>query len=141
MNLYIMAFRLGAEPFFFNNSDKKDAKITYAKILNYFTIIGALVFLGIVVFIDLLKQPFINEAYWDAIIIVPIVLLANLFLGIYHNLAIWYKLNDKTIYGMYFSLIGALITIILNFTLIPIIGYVASAWATLAAYGTMMIIS
>jgi len=141
MNLYIMAFRLGAEPFFFNHSDKKNAKETYAKILNYFIIVGALVFLGIVVFIDLLKQPFINSEYWDAISIVPIVLLANLCLGIYHNLAIWYKLTDKTRYGMYFSIVGAVITILVNVLLIPVIGFIASAWATLLAYGTMMLIS
>ena len=141
MNLYIMAFRLGAEPFFFNHSDKKDAKETYAKILNYFIIIGSLVFVGIVVFIDLLKRPFINEDYWGAIIIVPIVLLANLFLGVYHNLAIWYKLTDKTRFAMFFSIIGAIITIIINFALLQKIGFIASAWATLIAYGTMMILS
>jgi O-antigen/teichoic acid export membrane protein len=141
MNLYIMAFRLGAEPFFFNHSDKKNAKVTYATILNYFIIVGSLVFVGIVVFIDLIKKPFINSEYWDAIIIVPIVLLANLFLGIYHNLAIWYKLTDKTRYGMYFSIFGAVITIVVNLVLIPIIGFVASAWATLLAYGSMMLIS
>ncbi len=141
MNLYIMAFRLGAEPFFFNHSDKKDAKITYAKILNYFVIVGSLVFVGIVVFIDVLKQLFINQEYWEAIIIVPIVLLANLLLGVYHNLAIWYKLTDKTRYAMLFSIIGAVITIIINVTLIPKIGFIASAWATLCAYGTMMLLS
>lgn len=141
MNLYIMAFRLGAEPFFFNHSDKKDAKETYAKILNYFIIIGSLVFVGIVLFIDLLKRPFINEDYWGAIIIVPIVLLANLFLGVYHNLAIWYKLTDKTSFAMFFSIIGAIITIIINFALLPKIGFIASAWATLIAYGTMMVLS
>ena len=141
MNLYIMAFRLGAEPFFFNHSDKKSARETYAKILNYFTIIGALVFLGIVVYIDILKKPFINNQYWGALAIVPIVLLANLFLGIYHNLSIWYKLTDKTKYGMYFSIIGAIITIVLNISLIPVIGFMASAWATLIAYGAMMVIS
>jgi O-antigen/teichoic acid export membrane protein len=142
MNLYIMAFRLGAEPFFFNHSDKKDAKITYAKILNYFIIVGAFVFVGIVVFIDILKELFIkNSDYWEAIVIVPIVLLANLFLGVYHNLAIWYKLTDKTKYAMFFSLIGALITIIINVVLIPIIGFIASAWATLFAYGSMMLLS
>jgi len=142
MNLYIMAFRLGAEPFFFNHSDKKDAKITYAKILNYFIIVGAFVFVGIVVFIDILKELFIkNSDYWEAIVIVPIVLLANLFLGIYHNLAIWYKLTDKTKYAMFFSLIGAFITIVINVFLIPIIGFIASAWATLFAYGTMMLLS
>lgn len=141
MNLYIMAFRLGAEPFFFNHSDKKDAKETYAKILNYFIIIGSLVFVGIVVFIDILKRPFINEDYWGAIIIVPIVLLANLFLGVYHNLAIWYKLTDKTRFAMLFSIIGAIITIIINVVMLQKIGFIASAWATLIAYGTMMVLS
>ena len=141
MNLYIMAFRLGAEPFFFNHSDHKYARVTYARILNYFIIIGALVFVGIVVFLDAIKQLFINEQYWDAIAIVPIVLLANLFLGIYHNLSIWYKLNDKTSYGMLFSIIGAVITIVINISLIPVIGYIASAWATLLAYGSMMVLS
>jgi O-antigen/teichoic acid export membrane protein len=141
MNLYIMAFRLGAEPFFFNHSDKKNAKETYAKILNYFIIIGSLVFVGIVVFIDVLKQLFINQQYWEAIIIVPIVLLANLFLGVYHNLSIWYKLTDKTRYAMLFSIIGAVITILMNVLLIPEIGFIASAWATLLAYGSMMVLS
>jgi O-antigen/teichoic acid export membrane protein len=142
MNLYIMAFRLGAEPFFFNHADKANAKETYAKIMNYFIIVGSLVFVGIVAFIDIIKLLFIkNSDYWDAIAIVPIVLLANLFLGIYHNIAVWYKLTDKTRYGMYFSIIGALITIVLNIVLIPKIGFIASAWATLAAYGSMMVIS
>ena len=142
MNLYIMAFRLGAEPFFFNHSDKSDAKETYAKIMNYFIIVGSLVFVGIVAFIDIIKVLFIkNPDYWGAISIVPIVLLANLFLGIYHNLSVWYKLTDKTRYGMYFSIIGALLTIVLNIVLIPKIGFIAAAWATLAAYGTMMIVS
>ncbi len=141
MNLYIMAFRLGAEPFFFNHSDHKDARLTYARILNYFIIVGALVFVGIVVFLDFIKQLFINQQYWDAIAIVPIVLLANLFLGIYHNLSVWYKLTDKTRYGMLFSIIGAVITVIINVALIPVIGYIASAWATLFAYGSMMVLS
>ncbi len=142
MNLYIMAFRLGAEPFFFNHADKKNAKETYAKIMNFFVIIGALVLVGIVVYIDILKELFIrNSEYWDAIIIVPIVLLANLFLGIYHNLAIWYKLTDKTRYGMYFSIFGAIITVVINVWLIEKIGIIASAWATLAAYSSMAIVS
>jgi O-antigen/teichoic acid export membrane protein len=137
-----MAFRLGAEPFFFNHADKANAKETYARIMNYFIIVGSLVFVGIVAFIDIIKELFIkNPDYWDAIAIVPIVLLANLFLGIYHNIAVWYKLTDKTSYGMYFSIIGACITIVLNIVLIPKIGFIASAWATLVAYGSMMVIS
>jgi O-antigen/teichoic acid export membrane protein len=137
-----MAFRLGAEPFFLNHADKKDAKETYAKIMNYFVIIGALVFVGIVVYIDFLKELFIhNQEYWSAIQIVPVVLLAYLFLGIYHNLSIWYKLTDKTRYGMYFSIVGAIVTIVLNLWLIPKIGIMAAAWATLIAYASMTIIS
>jgi len=140
MNLYIMAFRLGAEPFFFNNASKKNAKETYATIMNYFVIIGALFLIGIVAYIDLLKY-FINPNYWGALAIVPVILLANLFLGIYYNLGIWYKLTDKTIYGMYFSIIGAIITIVLNLWLIPIIGIMAAAYATLIAYVSMTVIS
>jgi len=140
MNLYIMAFRLGAEPFFFNISHQKEAKKTYALIMKYFVIIGSFVLLGIVAFLDVFKH-FINPDYWLALEIVPIVLLANLFLGIYHNLSIWYKLTDKTRYGMYFSIFGAIITILFNITMLPIMGYMAAAWATLLAYGLMMIFS
>ena len=140
MNLYIMAFRLGAEPFFFNISHQKDAKKTYAQIMKYFVIVGSFVLLGIVAFLDIIKH-FINPDYWVALEIVPIVLLANLFLGIYHNLSIWYKLTDKTRFGMYFSIFGAIITIMFNIIMLPIIGYMASAWATLLAYGLMMLLS
>ncbi|MGV6846385.1 MAG: oligosaccharide flippase family protein [Lutibacter sp.] len=141
MNLYIMAFRLGAEPFFFNHSDQKNAKETYAKILNYFIIVGSVVFVGIVVFIDWLKVLFINKQYWEAVKIVPIILLANLCLGVYHNLAVWYKLTDKTRYAMIFSIFGAILTILFNLIYIPKMGYIASAWATLLAYGSMMFVS
>jgi len=96
----------------------------------------------IVSFIDpfagiLLGKP----EYYGALMIVPVILLANLFLGIYYNLSVWFKLTDKTRYGMYFSLIGAVITIALNLLLIPKIGFMASAWATLAAYASMAMIS
>jgi O-antigen/teichoic acid export membrane protein len=140
MNLFIMAFRLGAEPFFFNISDQKNAKETYATIMKYFVIIGSFVLLGIVAFLDIFKY-FINADYWVALEIVPIVLLANLFLGIYHNLSIWYKLTDQTKYGMYFSIFGAFVTILFNLIMLPIIGFMASAWATLLAYGLMMLFS
>ncbi len=140
MNLYIMAFRLGAEPLFFSISDQKNAPETYAQIMKYFTIVGVVVLVGIVLFLDVFKH-FINPSYWMALGIVPVVLLANLFLGIYHNLSIWYKLIDKTRYGMYFSIIGAVVTIIFNVVMLPKIGFMASAWATLLAYGIMMFIS
>lgn len=142
MTVFIQAFRLGAEPFFFNHAKEKNAPKTYATILKYFTIIGSIGLIVVVMFIDFLKELIIsNESYWYAVGIVPYILLANLFLGIYHNLAVWYKLTDKTHYGMYFSLIGAIVTIIINVFLISRIGFMASAYATLVAYGLMMVIS
>jgi O-antigen/teichoic acid export membrane protein len=142
MTLYIVAFRMGAEPFFFNNADKENAKETYSKILTWFTIFGAFFMLIVVVFIDLFATILLGKPeYFEALSIVPIILLANLFLGIYNNLSIWYKLTDKTKYGMYFSIIGAFITIVFNIVMIPKIGFMASAWATLFAFGTMMIVS
>ncbi len=142
MTIFIQAFRLGAEPFFFNQAKEKNAPQTYATILKYFVIVGSFGLLLITCFIDILKDILIkNIDYHQALDIVPIVLLANLCLGIYHNLSIWYKLTDKTRYGMYFSLMGAGITIVFNLIMIPLIGYIAAAWATLLAYGFMMIIS
>ena len=142
MTLYIMAFRLGAEPFFFNHAHKENAKETYAKILTWFTIIGALFMLIVVVYINLFAGILLAKPeYYQALAIVPIILLANLFLGIYNNLSVWYKLTDRTKYGMYFSVFGAFLTIAFNLILIPKIGFMASAWATLIAYGTMTIIS
>ena len=142
MTLYIMAFRLGAEPFFFNQADKKNAKETYAKILTWFTVLGALFMLVVIVFIDLFATILLGKPeYFEALQIVPIILLSNLFLGIYNNLSIWYKLTDKTKFGMYFSILGAIITIVFNVIMIPKIGFIASAWATLITYGCMMLLS
>ncbi len=142
MSLYIMAFRLGAEPFFFTHADKENAKETYAIIMKWFVVVGAFFMLFVVVFIDLFAGLLIgSKEYYAALEIVPWILLANLFLGMYHNLAIWYKLTDKTKYGMYFSIFGALVTVAANWFLIPIIGFMASAYATVAAYGFMMCLS
>src|SRR5690606_4408164 len=142
MTIFIQAFRLGAEPFFFSHSKEINAKETYALIMKYFVIAGSFMLLFIISYLDVFKMVLVqNEAYWQAISIVPIVLLANLFLGIYFNLAVWYKLTDKTRYGMYLSIVGAIITIVLNLVFINKIGFIAAAWATLAAYGTMMVLS
>lgn len=142
MMIFIQAFKMGAEPFFFNHAQNENARQTYATILEYFVIAGSLILLILVGFLDFFKELIIrDESYWFTISIVPIVLLANLFLGIYHNLSVWYKLTDKTRIGMYISVFGAVVTIILNVLLIPVIGFMASAWATLAAYGSMMVIS
>lgn len=142
MTIFIQAFRLGAEPFFFNHAKEKNAKETYARIMKYFVIFGSAMLVFIIAYLDVFKSLIVqDESYWIAIDIVPIVLLANLCLGIYFNLAIWYKLTDKTRYGMYLSLVGAAITIVFNLIMIEKIGFIASAWATLLAYGVMMIIS
>lgn len=142
MTIFIQAFRLGAEPFFFNQAKEKNAPTTYATILKYFVIVGATGLLLITVFVDVIKDQLVNDSsYHIAMEIVPYVLLANLFLGIYHNLAIWYKLTDQTKYGMYFSILGAVVTIAINLVLIPLIGFMAAAYAVLVAYGTMMIVS
>ena len=142
MTLFAMAYRLGIEPFFFSRAKDKDAKINYAKILEFFVIFGALILLCVVVFVDLLKIILIpNEAYWEAMDVVPILLLAYLFLGIYHNLSVWYKITDRTKFGAYISIFGALSTLIINLLFIPKFGYMASATATLMAYAAMALIS
>ena len=142
MTLFVMAFRLGIEPFFFNHSNQANAKNTYATITKYFTLCGCLILLVVVVYIDVFKRILIpNSQYWEALKIVPLILLANLFLGIYHNLSVWYKVTDRTKYGAYISVFAAVVTLVLNYVLIPHIGYIGSAIATLAAYGSMMVLS
>jgi len=143
MTLFATAFRLGIEPFFFSHAKKsKNPEKNYALILEFFVAFGAIILLGVIVFADFLKPLIIrNESYWEAMWVVPLILLANFCLGIYHNLSVWYKVTDKTKYGAYFSVIGAIITLVLNFILIPIIGYKGSAIATLSAYASMLIIS
>jgi len=141
MTLFIQAFRYGAEPFFFAQAKNSDAKGQYANVMRYFIAFTSLIFLAINVFIDLLKHFLQNESYHQGLDVVPILLLANLFLGMYYNLSVWYKVTEKTKYGAYLSLAGALITICLNLVLIPRISYIGSAWATLACYATMCVMS
>ncbi len=142
MTLFITAFKLGAEPFFFSHSENKNAKKNYATILTWFTIFGSLILFVIVAYIKIFAKILLGRPeYFEALKIVPIILLANLFLGIYHNLSIWYKLTDKTKFGMYFSIFGAVITVVLSLIFIPIYGYMASAWITLIAYSSMTFIS
>lgn len=142
MTLFATAFRLGIEPFFFSHSSHENASKTYADITKYFVVFGSVILLVVVVFADILKLFIIRDAsYWEAMKVVPLIILANFFLGIYNNLSVWYKLTDKTKMGMYISIVGAIVTLVLNFLLIPIWSYMGSAIATIAAYGTMMLIS
>jgi len=142
MTLFATAFRLGIEPFFFNYAENKNAPETYARITKYFVILGSFIFLFVIVFVHILKIAFLRDAsYWEAVKIVPFILLANFCLGVYHNLSVWYKVTDRTRFGAYISVFGAIVTLLLNFLLIPEYTYVGSAIATLAAYGSMMILS
>lgn len=142
MTLFATAYRLGIEPFFFSHLKNKNPQKAYAHILYYFVIFGSVILLSVVVFLDYIKQlAILDSSYWEAMPVVPIVLLASFCLGIYHNLSVWYKVIDKTHIGAYISVFGALITIVVNFAFIPSYGYYASAFATLGAYGSMMMIS
>lgn len=142
MVLFRTAYTLGIEPFFFSHASNENAQQTYATITKYFVIFGSFITLLVIAFVDLFKHLLVpNPDYWDAIKVVPLIVLANFFLGIYTNLSVWYKLIDKTKIGAYISIIGAFVTLVLNFLLIPSISYYGSAVATIAAYGTMMVIS
>jgi len=142
MVLFATAFRLGIEPFFFSHAKNENAKQTYAVITKFFVIFGSLILLTVIVFADLLKMIMIkDESYWEAMAVVPLIILANFFLGIYNNLSVWYKLTDKTKIGAYISIIGAILTLGLNYLLIPKYSYMGSAIGTIIAYGSMMVIS
>jgi O-antigen/teichoic acid export membrane protein len=137
MTLFIQAFRLAAEPFFFEQAKNSDARKTYARTMNYFVIVCSLIFLAVMVGIDGFKY-FIGNRYHAGLGIVPVLLMANFCLGVYYTLSVWYKLTDKTLYGAAISVGGALLTLILNFWWIPVMGFRGSAWATFACYFAMM---
>jgi O-antigen/teichoic acid export membrane protein len=140
MNLAIMAFRYAAEPFFFTQSNEKNSPQLFARVNHYFVIACCLFLLGVSINLDILKHFLAKEVYWQGLDIVPILLLAYLFLGIYYNVSVWFKLTDKTYYGTIITVVGFLITIGGNFFLIPIAGYMGSSIAALSCYFFMMII-
>jgi len=140
MTIFIQTFRFAAEPFFFSQSKDKDSKKTTALIMKYFVIICAIIFLGTTMNLSWI-QYFVGEDFREGMGVVPILLLANLFLGVFINQSIWYKLTGQTGYGALLTIFGAIITISLNFYWIPRIGYMGSAWATLICYASMMVLS
>lgn len=140
MTIFIQTFRFAAEPFFFANSKEKDSKKNYADIMKFFVIACAIIFLGTMMNISWI-QYFVGEPFREGMHVVPVLLLANLCLGIFINQSIWYKLTGQTRFGAYLSIFGAIITLLLNFVWIPVFGYVGSAWATLICYASMMIVS
>ena len=140
MTLFVQAYRFGAEPFFFKQASEENAKRTYATLMKFFVIVCCFIFLVVTLYLDLFKY-FIGEDYHDGLIVVPILLLANLFLGIYYNLSVWYKVTNNTNWGAGIAILGAVITIGLNLLLIPLIGYVGSAIATAVVYIVMVVIA
>lgn len=140
MTLFIQAFRYAAEPFFFSHAKEQDSRKIYADIMKYFVIVCVTIFLLVTLFIDFF-QYFIGKDFRVGLAVVPILLMANLFLGVYVNLSIWYKLTDRTLMGSFVSIAGAALTVVLNIVFIPKYGYMASAWATLVCYGSMAIVS
>ncbi len=141
ITLFIQAFRMGAEPFFFSHAKEKNSAATFARIMNVFVAVCMSAFLLVMLFLDLFKWFIPNEAYHAGLRVVPILMLANVFLGIYYNQSVWYKLTDRTRAGSTISIVGAAITLVCLFALIPSMGYMGAAWATLICYASMAAIS
>ncbi len=140
MTLFIQAFRYAGEPFFFGYAKQQDAKQVYALVLTWFVIFCVLIFLLVTLYIDLF-QYFVGSAYREGLQVVPVLLLANLLLGVYVNLSIWYKLTDRTLMGAWVALAGAGITIVSLWLLVPRFGYQGAAWAHLICYAAMVVLS
>jgi O-antigen/teichoic acid export membrane protein len=141
ITLFIQAFRMGAEPFFFRTSLDDNAPKIYARVMKFFVITITLMFLLVALYLDIWKIFIQNKKMWEGLRVVPILLFANMFLGIYINLSIWYRLSHKTSPGAYITLVGAGITLAINYLFIPRFSYMACAWATFFCYGSMMVIS
>ncbi len=142
MMMFTQAFRFAYEPFIFAQNRRKggDKLDAYSSAMKYFVVFGLVIFLTVMFYMDILRH-FIAPAYWNGLQCVPVVMIADLFFGVFFNLSLWYKLTDRTIWGTWFSLIGLAITIALNVILVPRIGYMGCAWAAFACYGVMMVTS
>lgn len=140
MAMLMQAFRYAYEPFVFGNSKEKDSKELYAKAMKYFIVIAMLAFLAVMFYMDILKY-IISPDYWEGLKVVPIVMAAEIFMGIYFNLSFWYKLNDETYWGAIFSFLGCAVLFAVNIIFVPRYGYMACAWASFAGYFTAMLLS
>ena len=141
ITLAVQAFRMGAEPFFFKQAADSNAGKTYARVMKFFVITLCGMFLFVVLFMNEWKHFIQNKSMWVGLGVVPILLLANMFLGIYYNLSIWYKLGNRTMAGAYITVAGAAITLLINGIFIRYYSYMACAWATFFCYGSMMVMS
>ncbi|MGV3610812.1 MAG: lipopolysaccharide biosynthesis protein [Fluviicola sp.] len=141
VTILLQAYRYAAEPFFFNQMKNQDRNKLYIKLMNYFVAIVCLIFLAVSLNLDIFKFFISNETFWSGLPVVPVLLLANVFFGVYINQSIWYKLSNQTKYGAYISIMGAVLTIAINYLFIPEYGFRASAWATLIVYAFQMVVS
>lgn len=140
MVMITQAFRYAYEPFVFSKSRDSDQKETYAKAMKYYIIFTLLAFLAVIGYMDILRY-LVGKSYWEGLKVVPIVMVAEIMFGVFFNLSFWYKLTDRTIWGAWFSGIGAVVLIIIDILLIPRFSYMACAWAGFAAYAVSMVIS
>lgn len=140
MAMFTQAFRYAYEPFIFGKNRDSDSKLMYAQAMKFFFIFACLAFLAVMFYMDLLRYV-VNRSYWNGLIVVPIVMLAEILKGIYLNLSLWYKLTDETRWGAYFSIIAFVIILVMNITLVPQFGYIGSAWASVAGFGLIVLIS
>ena len=140
MAMFTQAFRYAYEPFVFGKEKDGDSRQTYASAMKFFVIFTLLAFLAVMFYMDILRY-IITPDYWPGLKVVPIVMAAEMFMGVYFNLSFWYKLIDETRWGAYFSLIGCVIIVLLNIIFVPIYGYIACAWAGLAGYFTVTLLS
>lgn len=140
MTMFTQAYRFAFEPFIFAKNKANDDKKMYAKAMTYFVLLSLFMFLTVTFYLDILKY-FIGSGFFAGIVVVPLVLIGEMFFGIYFNLSLWFKLTDKTIYGAFFSIVGCIIIVSMNVFLVPIYGFIASAWANLACYFAMSMLS
>ena len=140
MAMLMQAFRYAYEPFVFSNSKEKESKTLYANAMKYFIIMAMMAFLVVVFYMDILKY-IINSNYWDGLKVVPVVMAAEIFMGVYFNLSFWYKLNDETYWGAIFSFIGCALLFAVNIIFVPRYGYIACAWASFTGYFVAMLLS
>lgn len=141
VTIFLQAYRYAAEPFFFAQSKNENRNKLYVRIMNYFVAAVCIVFLGVALNIDIFKYFIRNDVFWAGLGVVPVLLIANVFLGIYYNQSIWYKLSGQTRFGAYIAIGGGALTILINLIFIPLYSYWASAWATLIVYGAQMVAS
>jgi O-antigen/teichoic acid export membrane protein len=141
LTLFTQAFRYAAEPFFFRTDEGSNKKTVYADMMKWYTIVALLASLLVLLFLDIFKILIRTEEYWTGLYILPILLMANIFLGWIYNLSVWYKVIHRTAFGGFIALAGAGITVLFNYALIPSMGYEGSAWATFTAYGFMAVLS